>query len=161
MTSQWLTNGFIPSLCISRKLFSIYKAKYKNRFGEWPLRSWRYLICIISRGLCSYNARLFNDDIMAIGVSYRRTGEFPNYARLHRGKMYNYMLSVSSQESWVLFLLLLCSFIMCANNRIHYGPMVVFVCLHFALPHCNNYADVSEGIGLLKYLSGTFCRVCV
>ena len=50
---------------------------------------------------------------------------------------------------------------MCANNRIHCGPMVVFVCLHFTLPHYLHYEDVSEGIELLKYLSGAFCRVCV
>ena len=45
---------------------------------------------------------------------------------------YAIMLSVSyiSRESWVLFLLLLCTFMMCANNRINCGPMVVFVCLY-------------------------------
>ena len=47
--------------------FSIYKAKYDNRIRESPWRSWRCLICIITRGLCSYNARLFNDDVMAVG----------------------------------------------------------------------------------------------
>ena len=64
--------------------FSIYKAKYDNRIGESPSRSWCYLICIINRGLCSYNARLFNEDVTAIGVSYWRRREFPKYARLHR-----------------------------------------------------------------------------
>ena len=44
-------------------------------------------------------------------------------------------------ESWVLFLLLLCSF-MCVNNRMHYGPMVVFVCLHFTLPHYHQFAGL-------------------
>ena len=29
--------------------------------------------------------------------------------------------------------LLLCSLMMCANNRVHFGPMVVFVCLHITL----------------------------
>ena len=33
---------------------------------------------------------------------------------------------------FVYFLLLLCSFMMRVNNRIHYGSMVVFVCLHFS-----------------------------
>ena len=56
---------------------------------ECPWRSWRYLIWIITRGLCSYNARLFDDYVTAIGVSYWRKMEFPNYARLHRGKIYN------------------------------------------------------------------------
>ena len=50
---------------------------------------------------------------------------------------------------------------MCANNGIHYGSMAVFDCLHFTPLHYYHYADVSEGIELLKYLSGTPCRVCV
>ena len=76
--------------------------------------------------------------------------------------LWHHMLSVSyiSQES-CFFLLLLCSFMLCSNNRIHYGSTVVFDCLHFTPPHYHHYADVSEGIGLLKYLSGTLCRVCV
>ena len=67
--------------------FHSIKWNYDNRIGESPWRSWCYLICIITRGLCSYNARLFNDDVTAIGVSCWRRREFPNYARLHRGRM--------------------------------------------------------------------------
>ena len=67
--------------------FRSIKWNYDNRIGESPWRSWCYLICIITRGLCSYNARLFNDDVTAIGASYWRRREFPNYARLHRGRM--------------------------------------------------------------------------
>ena len=40
-------------------------------------------------------------------------------------------------------------------------PMVVSICLHFALHQYYYYADVSEGIAFLKCLSGAFCRVCV
>ena len=68
--------------------FHSTKWNYDNRIGESPWRSWYYLTCIITRGLCSYNARLFNDDVTAIGVSYWRRREFPIYARLHRGKMF-------------------------------------------------------------------------
>ena len=40
--------------------------------------------------------------------------------------------------------------------------MVVFVYLHITLLHYHHYADdVYEGIGLLKCLSDTSCRVCV
>ena len=60
-----------------------------------------------------------------------------------------------------LCLLLQCSLLMCPNNRIHYDPMVVFVCLHITLPHYHHYADISEGIELLKCLSGRFCLECV
>ena len=38
------------------------------------------------------------------------------------------------------------------NNRIHYGPIAVFICLHFTLSHYHHCAGLSEGIGLLKYL---------
>ena len=67
--------------------FHSIKWNYDNRIGESPWRSWCYLICIITRGLCSYNARLFNHDVTAIGASYWRRREFPNYARLHRGRI--------------------------------------------------------------------------
>ena len=67
--------------------FSLSKVKYDNRIGEYPWRSWKYLICIITHGLCSYNARLFNDGVTAIGVSYWWRRKFPNYARLHRGRI--------------------------------------------------------------------------
>ena len=42
-----------------------------------------------------------------------------------------------------------------------YGPMVVFVSLHFILPHYHHYAYVFEGVGRMKYLSGTLCQVCL
>ena len=72
--------------------FHSIKWNYDNRIGESPWRSWCYLICIITRGLCSYNARLFNHDVTAIGASYWRRREFPNYARLHRGRMTKHAL---------------------------------------------------------------------
>ena len=53
-------------------------------------------------------------------------------------------------KSWIVSLLLLCNLMMCANDRVHYGPMIVFVCLHITVPHYHHYADISEGIGLLK-----------
>ena len=67
--------------------FSIYVTKLWQLNRGIPSRSWRYLICIITRGLCSYNARLLNDDSTAIEVSYWRRRESPNYTRLHRGRM--------------------------------------------------------------------------
>ena len=91
--SWWFesVNGFMPSLCMSRKLseaciFNLQSEIWQSN-RESPWQSWRYLICIITCGLCSYNAHLFNDDVMAIGVSYWWTREFPNYARLHRGRI--------------------------------------------------------------------------
>ena len=60
-----------------------------------------------------------------------------------------------------LSLLLLCSLVMYADDRVHYGLMVVLVCLHITPPHYHHYTDVLEGIGFLKFLPGIFCRVCV
>ena len=48
-----------------------------------------------------------------------------------------------------LCILLLCSPIICTNNPVHHGPMVVFVCLHITQPHYHHYVDVSESIELL------------
>ena len=69
-----------PESCL-KYAFSVYKAKYGDRIGETPWWSWCYLIFIITRGLFYCNARLFNDNVTAIGVSYWRRREFPNYAR--------------------------------------------------------------------------------
>ena len=44
----------------------------------------------------------------------------------------------------------------------HYGPVVIFVCLHITPPHYHHHADVSEGIDLLKCLSDAFLlSVCL
>ena len=64
-----------------------------------------------------------------------------------RGVVYHHMLSVSniSRDRWISFLLLFCSRMMRANNPVHYGPMVAFVCLRITSRH-RHYADVSEVI---------------
>ena len=67
--------------------FSFNKAKYDNRIGESPWQSLHYLICIITHGLFFWNARLFDDDVTKIGVSYWWRREFSNYAQFHRGRM--------------------------------------------------------------------------
>ena len=48
-----------------------------------------------------------------------------------------------------------------ANDQIHYGLQVVPVCLHITPSHYHHYADSSEGIELIKSLSGICCRVSV
>ena len=75
----------------------------------------------------------------------------------------HHMLSASyiSRESCVLCLSLLWNLMMSADNRIHYDPMVVFVCQHITLAHYHHYADLTESIELLKCLSGTFCFECL
>ena len=39
---------------------------------------------------------------------------------------------------------LLCSLMICANNKVHYDPVFVILCLHIKLPHYHHYADLSE-----------------
>ena len=56
----------------------------------------------------------------------------------------------------LVFLLLLHILKMC-KWTVHCGTMIVFVCLHIVLLHCHHYANLSEDIGFLKYLLGTFC----
>ena len=52
-----------------------------------------------------------------------------------------------------------------ANNRLHYGPMVMFICLHITVPHYYHYyyySDISEGMELLpvRYsLSSVYLRL--
>ena len=60
------------------------------------------------------------------------------------------LLSIVDVQSMVL-----------ANERIYYGLWVVFVCLQITPSHYHHYADLSEGIEVLKYLSSICCRVCV
>ena len=50
---------------------------------------------------------------------------------------------------------------LCANNRVHYYPMVVLVCLYITVPHYHHHADLSESFEPLKWLSGKFCLECV
>ena len=64
-----------------------------------------------------------------------------------------------SRDSWVLCLILLCSLMMCTNNRVQLWHDGRSHLLRIALPH--HYADVCEGIELLKCLSYAFCpSVC-
>ena len=45
--------------------------------------------------------------------------------------------------------------------RVQYGLMVIYGYLHITLPHYRHYADLSEGIELLKCLSDIVCVECV
>ena len=55
------------------------------------------------------------------------------------------------------FFFSLCSVMICANNQIHYGLMVIFICLHITLPHYHHYADVSEGTENVCYVHSVEC----
>ena len=113
--------------------FSIYKAKLWQSNRRIPLRSLRYIICIITCGFCSCNARLFNDDVTAIEVSYWRRRESPNYARLNRGKMEIHRTNTHCHLIYPFFIYLLESWyeqFPCCNifveKMIKYGWHVIF-----------------------------------
>ena len=63
---------------------------------------------------------------------------------------YRYLVAIIDGQSMVF-----------ANDRIHFGLLVLFVYLQITPSHYHHYADLSEGIELLKYLSGICNRVCL
>ena len=75
-----------PPLCMVQEV--IWSKHFQSIIESGNPRG--YLICIITRGFCSHNARLFNDDVTEIGVSYWQRREFPNPARLHRGNIIHF-----------------------------------------------------------------------
>ena len=56
-----------------------------------------------------------------------------------------------------------CAVSWCAQIKkiVHYGLMVVYGYLHIILPHYHHYADLNEGMELLKCLSDIFCLECL
>ena len=79
---------------------------------------------------------------------------------------YSVIYDIYISEHWDLVSIICVQFIdvqsmVFANDRIHYGLQVVFVCLQITPSHYHHYADSSEGIELIKCLSGICCRVCV
>ena len=80
-----------------------------------------------------------------------------------RGLYYHILSSITyiSWEHWDLVYIIDDLSMVFANDRIHYGLQVVFVCLQITPSHYHHYVDLSEGIELLKCLSGVCCRVLV
>ena len=60
---EWIYTVIVCPGSYLKYAFLIYKAKLWQSNRGFPLAIVTYLICIITRGLCSYNARLFNDDV--------------------------------------------------------------------------------------------------
>ena len=84
-------NGLIQSLCISMKLCEVYILNLESEIWQsnWGIPVATVMLYNLNNfpGLCSYNARLFNNDVTVSGVSYWRRREFSSYARLHRGRI--------------------------------------------------------------------------
>ena len=48
-----------------------------------------------------------------------------------------------------------------ANDKVHYGLQVMFVCFYISQSYYHHFADLPESIALLKCLSCMCCQVCV
>ena len=87
-----------------------------------------------------------------------------NHLRYLVCNMLRYPSSHFSSDEYFYFITLLpFSFMMCANNRIHYGPMVAFVCLPSTLLHYHNYAVWKYWTSniLVRYILWNVCiRLC-
>ena len=76
--------------------------------------------------------------------------------------IYIYMYVYNLGTTGSCFFLLLCNLMMCANNQVHYGLVIVLICLNITLIHYHHYADVSQGFEILTCLPGTFfLSVCL
>ena len=84
---------------------------------NWPIKIW-------SRGY-TFNLPYYHHQIGSIKPSHC----CQIYIAVWPRWLYHHMLYVSyiSQEIQILFPLLLCSLMMCANIRVPHGPMVIFV----------------------------------
>ena len=74
--------------------------------------------------------------------------------------LYHRVISIAykSRGNWVLPHSLLCSLMICTNNRVHHGQMVTYVCLHITLHHLYHHGDAYQSIERPNCLSGIFCR---
>ena len=68
--------------------------------------------------------------------------------------------SKRSGKAGILFFIIIVQFMMCANSRMRFGLLIVFVCLYITPSHYYHCANLSEDIELIKCLSDIFCRVC-
>ena len=53
-----------------------------------------------------------------------------------------------------------CSLMMCANNGVHYGPIVIFIYFYITLPHDHHYADIWKywtPKRLVRYILSSVC----
>ena len=77
--------------------------------------------------------------------------------------LYHHILSVVSYirgENWVFVSIPLQSNV-CANNCVHYGLKIPFVCLNTVLSDELSSLYLSESIEIIKCVSGIFCPMCV
>ena len=58
------------------------------------------------------------------------------------------LIAYTFQENWELVFIIIVQFMMSANNRIHFGLHIVFVCLHITPSHYHQCANLSEDIEL-------------
>ena len=85
---RWLSNEHLSQVwkrewyqiikqCCLTYVFQNHNVKYNNQIGGMCA----VIFSTFTRGLCAYSARLLDDDVTAIDLSYLLRREFPNYTR--------------------------------------------------------------------------------
>ena len=137
------------SSILNFRVIKIRRLLIHHQWGPWGTLQWRHDerdgVSNYRRLDCLLN-RLFSDILLRLDISY-----------------YHILSSITyvSREHWDPVSITDVQSMVFANNRMHYDLYVAFVCLQITPSHYHHYADLSEGIELLKWLSGICCQVCV
>ena len=124
-------SGFIPSSCMSRNWcdvwnFNLWSEILQSRRGisvavVTPSNWHNYPLVVVLRcEAFQWWPWLSNNDVTAIGVSYWRRRESPNYARLHRGRMVFYSIHVYFSDTLIHVVPLSCT-----TNLQYYAKVLV------------------------------------
>ena len=70
------------------------------------------------------------------------------------------LIAYTFRENRECVFIIIVQFMMSANIWTRLGLQIVLVCLYTTPSHYNQCANLSEGIVLIKCLSGIFCQVC-
>ena len=70
------------------------------------------------------------------------------------------LIAYTFRENREFVFIIIVQFMTRANIRIRFGLQIVLVCLYSTPSHYHHWANLSEGIALIKCLSDIFCRVC-
>ena len=70
------------------------------------------------------------------------------------------LIAYTFRENREFVSIIIVHFMMSANIRIRFGLQIILVCLYSTPSHYHHFANLSEGIEIIKCLSDIFCRVC-
>ena len=70
------------------------------------------------------------------------------------------LIAYTFRENRNFVVIFIVQFVMSANNRMHFGLQIVFVCLYITPSHYHHCANLSEDNELIKCMSDIFCPMC-